>query len=405
MRIGMILANVFPPDIRVEKEARTLLKAGHDVYLLCLKAPGLAANDVYDGIKLYRRDFYFCQKLSVMRKFGKLMDRITFKNYKLMNQMIKFVDENSIDALHIHDLPMVWDAIIIGEKKGIKVIADLHENYPEAVQFQFINTNSKAKFIMKYLDNLDRWKKYEKKCLNQVNHAIVVVDEAKQHIVNDYGIPEDKITVISNTEDVNFFEDIKLNQDLINFYKDHFVITYIGGFGQHRGLDVPIKAMPILKENIPNVKLLLVGDGKDRKDLEQLSADLEVSQYIEFTGWKSFELVPSYIFLSDVCLVPHHSNPHTDSTIPHKIFQYMLMRKPVIVSNCKPLARIVNETEAGLVFESGDSNDFAKACMEMLDNERRKWFGENGRKAVLKKYNWEKTGEELVKIYETIGNT
>jgi glycosyltransferase involved in cell wall biosynthesis len=399
MKIGMILDRVFPPDIRVEKEARTLLKAGHELYLLCMSAPNLPENDIFEGIKLRRRDFY--PKSLVARKLNSLTNRLTFKNYKLLSQIEKFVSENSIEVLHVHDLPIVRSTLIVGEKRGIPVVVDLHENYPAAVQIYLTNASFKAKF----LNGLKRWKKYENGCLNRVEHIIVVVDEAKERVINDYGIPESKVTVVSNTEDVDFFENLKLDQSLIDSYKDYFVITYVGGFGPHRGLDVPIKAMPILKEKIPNVRLLLVGEGGNRAELEQLASDLGVSQSVEFTGWQHFDLMPSYISLSDICLVPHHSNPHTDSTIPHKIFQYMLMGKPVIVSTCKPLARIVNETQAGLVFDSGNSDDFVRVCLELLDADKRKQFGENGRQAVLTKYNWEKTGDYLIKVYENIRNT
>ena len=397
MKIGMILDRVFPPDIRVEKEARTLLKADHELYLLCMSAVEPTDNDIYEGIKLRRCNFH--PKSSISKIFNSLIYRLTFKNYKQIAQFERFVDENSIDVLHVHDLPMIRSALIVGKKKGIPVVADLHENYPAAVQI--FATSFKDRF----LNGLKRWKQYENDCLKRVNHIIVVVDEARERVFNDYNVPESKVTVVSNTEDVDFFEHLKLDQNLIDSYKDYFVITYVGGFGPHRGLDVPIKAMPILKEKIPNVRLLLVGEGGNRAELERLASDLGVSQSVEFTGWQPFDLMPSYISLSDICLVPHHSNPHTDSTIPHKIFQYMLMRKPVVVSTCKPLARVVNETQAGLVFESGNRDDFARVCLELLDVNKRKQFGENGRQAVLAKYNWEKTGEDLVKVYEKIRNT
>jgi len=388
MKIGMILGHVFPPDIRVEKEARTLLNAGHEVYLLCMSSPDLPKDDVYEGIKLRRSDF-FPKLPPVIRQFNTLIRHVTFKNYKLISQIEKFVDENSIDVLHVHDLPMAKSTLTAAERKGVPAVADLHENYPAAVQFYHANASFKTKF----LNGTRRWKICENYCLQRVNQVIVVVDEAKKRVVNDYEIPEEKVTVVSNTEDIDFFESFELEQELIDSYKDYFVITYVGGFGPHRGLDVPIKAMPILKEEIPNVKLLLVGDGANRAELELLASDLGVSENVEFTGWEPFDLVPSYISLSDICLVPHHSNPHTDATVPHKLFQYMLMRKPVVVSTCKPLARIVNETGAGLVFESGNSEDFARVCLKLLDTNKRKNLGENGRKAVLEKYNWEKTGE------------
>ena len=83
----------------------------------------------------------------------------------------------------------------------------------------------------------------------------------------------------------------------------------------------------------------------------------------------------------------------------------MLMKKPVVVSNCKLLARIIRETQAGLVFESGNSDDFARVCLELLDAEKRKQLGENGGRAVLEKYNWEETGKALIEVYEQIGNS
>ena len=92
MKIGMLLDRIFPPDIRVEKEARALLKAGHEVHLLCVKTSDLPDEDVYEEIKLHRREFY--HKSSLIRKLGVLANRVTFKNYKLIPRIEELVDEN-----------------------------------------------------------------------------------------------------------------------------------------------------------------------------------------------------------------------------------------------------------------------------------------------------------------------
>lgn len=401
MKIGMILDHEFPPDIRVEKEARTLIKAGHEIYLLCVNKNGENSIDseFYEGIKLCRTDFY--PRTPLVRKFNSWIYRFTFKNYKLISQIRKFVAEHSIDVLHVHDLPMVKSALIVGKAKGILVVADLHENFPAFYNLMLNGANMKARL----LNGIERWKKYEKQCISLADKVIVVVDEAKERIRRDNGVSQDKIAIIGNTEDVNVFNNIKIDRTLVDQYKNYFVLSYVGGFGPHRGLDVPIKAISTLKDHIHNIKLLLVGDGGNRADLEQLAKKLNVAQYVEFTGWKPFHLVPTYISLSDICLVPHHSNGHTEATVPHKLFQYMLMAKPVVVSTCKPLARIVNETKAGLVFESGNIDDFSRVCLELKNPEKRKNLGENGKQAVLEKYNWEKTGIDLAAIYEDIDIT
>ncbi|MCZ6678466.1 MAG: glycosyltransferase family 4 protein [Candidatus Poribacteria bacterium] len=395
----MILDQRFPPDIRVEKEARTLIRAGHTVHLLCRLDTDEMRDQAVHGIHVHRRVFLYPDNF-LAQKWNNLNDLFAFRNPKLIREIKAFIQAYGIDILHVHDLPPLRSALDAVRESKIQVIADLHENYPAAIQFYNPPQTLKGRFAY----NTNRWKKYESQAVRRVDHVIVVVDEAKARLVDDCNLPPEQITVISNTEDVDYFAGLALNSEIINSYQGQFVLTYVGGFGSHRGIDVPIRALPQLIEKIPNVKLLLVGDGNIRSDLEELVRTHNVSDYVEFTGWQPFELMPTYIALSDICLVPHHANPHTDATVPHKLFQYMLLEKPVVVSSCRPLARIVRETKAGLVFESGNCDDFARRCLELIDRDKRQLLGASGRKAILEKYNWAKTGVDLVGVYERFAN-
>ena len=115
-------------------------------------------------------------------------------------------------------------------------------------------------------------------------------------------------------------------------------------------MDTSIKAVKFIKDKIENFKLLIVGAKRsERVEIENLISKLNIENYVEIINWVPFEKVNQYIKHSKVCLVPHNDFEHTQTTIPHKLFQYMMMGKPVIVSDCKPLKRVVNETESGLV--------------------------------------------------------
>ena len=84
----------------------------------------------------------------------------------------------------------------------------------------------------------------------------------------------------------------------------------------------------------------------------------------------------------------------------------MAMAKPVIVSSAKPLARIVKETRAGLVFRSEDADDLAKAIIEIYeDRDLSNKLSTAGQKSVKEKFNWQKEGEKLLKLYESLGGT
>ena len=78
----------------------------------------------------------------------------------------------------------------------------------------------------------------------------------------------------------------------------------------------------------------------------------------------------------------------------------MAMRKPVIVTDCKPLKRIVEECDCGIVVPSGDYNEMAEAVIRLYkDKEYARKLGENGRRAVEEKYNWENEAKKLCKFY------
>jgi glycosyltransferase involved in cell wall biosynthesis len=81
----------------------------------------------------------------------------------------------------------------------------------------------------------------------------------------------------------------------------------------------------------------------------------------------------------------------------------MAMGKPVIVSNCVPMKRITEETACGLAFQSGDVNSLKSALRTLLLNPTlRTTLGQNGRNAVLEKYNWDVDRKILLRVIESL---
>jgi glycosyltransferase involved in cell wall biosynthesis len=162
--------------------------------------------------------------------------------------------------------------------------------------------------------------------------------------------------------------------------------------------------MGYLRDSMPDLKLVLIGPGgSEAEDLQALAAKEGVSERVELTGWQPFSKIPTYIAASRIGLVPHLQNSHTDTTIPHKIFQYMLMGKPVVVSSCQPLKRIVEETGSGLIFKAGDSKELAKQILQLYENKQlREDCGSQGREAILQRYNWTVEGEKLCRLYKLL---
>jgi len=406
MRIGMVLQKGYPPDIRVEKEARALQAAGHQVYLLAKsrKSYDEPAEENVNGLPVRRVPPVQDELRWLARKWNSTRFHLFFLDPYWAGQIEDYVDGYSLEALHVHDLPLVGTAIAVGKAMSIPVVADLHEDYPAAVQ---VWQSAKRSLKHKVFGDLARWRAYETRCVREADHIVVVLDEAKERIQQS-GIDARKVTVVMNVEDVAYFTSDGCNAALISQCREaaDFVVSYIGGFAAHRGLDTAVEAMVYARERLPSCRLLLVGaqeSGEYVQSLRELVKKNELERFVEILGWQPFENVPCYIAASDVCLVPHHRTTHTDYAIPHKLFQYMLMAKPVIVSDCVALERIVQEARNGLVFQAGNPRDLADKIEHLYrDADFRETCGQRGRQAVLDRYNWETESKKLLELYRRL---
>ncbi len=380
-----------PPDIRVEKEAGTLISEGHKVFLLLERGPGQPLRDTIHGIELFRG----VEMGKSREKWHRYTFSFTYKDTLWRKAIDDFVTANSIDVLHIHDLPLVGEAVEIARKHSIPVVADMHENYPGGLQVWYT-----SRFKKKTIYNFKRWASYEKNILAKADAVIAVIEESRDRL-KGIGIEAERIFVVPNTAHVERIN-IPLDKEITRRYEGSFMVSYIGGFAPHRGLDIVIRSLPKLRDEVPGLKVVLVGDrNKPYMDyLKGLADDLGCSDLVEMPGWQPFDKIWSYIDSSSVCLVPHSRNPHTDTTIPHKIFQYMMVKKPVIVSDCPPLKRIIEDAGGGLVFRYDSPEELALSIIRLFKDENlRREMGESGQKAFLDRYNWDSTSGDLKRLY------
>ncbi|HIJ67058.1 MAG TPA: glycosyltransferase family 4 protein [Planctomycetes bacterium] len=393
MNILMVLSTkVFPPDGRVEREARSLIGDGHNVFLMARRGPGQQVREIVEGVQVIR------VPLPMQRKKA-IADFIYFfvQRYFILFHILRACRKNRIDALHVHDLCYALATTLAGKLLRLPVVFDMHEHYTAMLRMSF-----EAKVYRKFKPFafilLSLLRVEEKFACRRAQKVIVVADE---HIgrIEGLGVARDNIVVVTNTEDTDYFRAFPIDESLLHKWDQDFVILYVGGFSPHRGLETAIGAMPAVLEKIPNARLLLVGDGVIRGELEQLVYRLALAEKVTFTGHQHFRMIPTYIHLSSVCLIPHISTPHIETTMPNKIFQFMMLGKPVVVSNTRPMMRIVKDAECGLIFKERNAQSLAETIIQLADDNLRRQLGENGQRAVDDRYNWKKTVQALLDLY------
>jgi glycosyltransferase involved in cell wall biosynthesis len=279
----------------------------------------------------------------------------------------------------------------------------MHENYPEMLEeFTYSDEGFLKSLINKCFFNVNHWKKYERKIISSVNHIIAVVDEMKEKIIAEYNYPSNCISVISNYEKIDFETGEK--KDNFIFNPTVFYIAYVGGISPVRGLETVIEAVSLLKKEGKSVQFLIIGAGNERyvSNLKKAASHFKVDKEIHFLGYKKFNCINYYIKRVQLNIIPHIKNEHTDHTIPHKLFQIMLLRAPLIVSSCEPLIRYTKEYQAGNVFKAGNPENLAKTIISIQENPSLiQTQVENAYKLVKEKFNWESESEKLTTLIKS----
>lgn len=386
----------FPPDIRVEKEASTLKKK-YKVFLLALRRKDEGYFEACKGIYVLRIDW----PLKKIRILSYLIARLI-----LFLKLIYITSGQNIEILHVHDLPYALPVIIFAKIFRRKVVFDMHEHYVGLYAHErAIGRFREEVSVRSRLGRL--WVLYtrlsELLACKLATAVIVVVKENAERLIR-LGISKAKIVVVSNTVDVERLKGLEKKKPR-KLLENKFIVSYVGGFGHFRGIDTLIKALPIIVQKEPSIHLLVVGGRSptERRNLETLSEQLGVREHVTFTGWVSFEKAMEYMRVSDLSAIPYHITPLTNATVPHKIFQAMYLKKPVLVSDVKPLKRIVEETGCGSIFQAGNHTQLANNILKLVGNPKlMEEMGEKGRKAIKNKYNWSVDGKKLLQLYSEL---
>ena len=390
----MILDKIFPPDPRVENEAISLIENGHEVFLFCLKYDDEKESEVIKGIQVKR-----VQSSKLIYKLSALAYTIPEYTFIMAKKIKLFLVANNIEVIHIHDMQIAGAVFKAAKKLQLKTVLDLHENRPEIMKFY----PHLQKLPGKYLISSKIWKKKEEKFVKKASRVIVVTEEAKQELISRTKKAEKQIVVVPNTVHKVYYIEANFENEIIETYKNNFVLLYVGDTGLRRGLQTAIESIGVLKEKIPTIKLVIVGSNSSDAVLKEQVNDLGIQNFVDFVGWQNESLFPSYIKASAICISPLHRNLHHDTTYANKIFQYMSFAKPLLVSDATSQKNIVERANSGLIHEAENFVDFTEKVLELHEVEiLRTTLGRNGKLFIENEFYWEKTSEKLIEMYSNL---
>ncbi len=400
MIIGFIWDGNYPWDIRVNKICTSLVAAGHEVHMICRNTRREKLEDTSEGIQLHRLP-------CLPNFFGPLNQLINFPfffNPVWLWRINSVVNKKRIDALIVRDITLSLPAIWIGRTQRIPVFLDMAEPYPEMLRAMWKYEKMKLTDLLIRNPRFADW--VERLTLRDIDHVFAMVEESKQRMVG-MGVPESKITIVSNTPNLDRFRKFPAEfPGSLAGMKTNFKIIYIGYLTGSRGLQTAIKGMCLVLKSNPQVRLVIVGSGKSENELRNLVQKNHLDHAVVFEGWVDNNKLPTYVSSCEVGLIPHYSCGLWDNTIPNKLFDYMATATPVLCSDVPPMRRIVEETGCGRVYNNVSPEDFSKKVLELASSPHGLLrMGAQGEEAVKKKYNWQVDFNSLLHVIENIGSS
>lgn len=395
---GMSICKVwdadYPWDIRVEKVSDTLVAAGHSVHLVCRNA---ARRPRCEG-----NGRFVIHRLPVIPRF--LGATHAFCNFPhplspmWAHAIWRVTRDIRADAIIVRDLPLAIPAALIGRRLSIPVVLDMAENYAAMLEDRLRYTSTSR------LDQLVRRPSFarlvERVALRLVDRVIVVVEESRDRLLEE-GVAPNRLTVVGNTPRLDQWAIAEL-PDLPAAKRDvdSLRIIYLGNLDGSRGVDLVIRAVHALAQRGSRVVFDVIGQGSSLEALRALARELGVADRVHIQGRLPYARVLSAMAQADVGVIPHYATDAWNSTMPNKLFDYMLAGLPVVVSDARPTARVVKAEACGEVFRDRDVADLVRSLRALGDPAVRRDFGRRGREAVQQRLHWGVDGQRLVDAVE-----
>jgi len=378
MRICLVYMSSYPWDVRVEKIADFLTEEGHEISVLCRTTPDRPARETYRESRIERLTAFKSGPYSINRFFDIPLPVNPLWYFKILGHCRR----GKIDLIICRDIPLVLPSLFAGRRAGIPVILDMAENYPAMFADYIRDSRGWKKAVRFILKNPFAAAMIEKYAVRRLDHIFAVIEESRLRLMG-MGVPGEKISIISNTPSLTRYTEETFD------VPDGLKIIYIGQLQGSRGVGDAIAAMSEVKKARSDVHLFIGGKGEQETAFRKMINDLELDSQVHYLGWVDPGDVYRWIRSCDVGIVPLRNTRQLAGTIANKLFDFMLCGKPVLVSDLPPMKRIVTDEKCGWIFGAGDVSELAGRILEIADSSELSQLGENGRRAVEERYNWE----------------
>jgi glycosyltransferase involved in cell wall biosynthesis len=330
-------------------------------------------SEEINGVKVFRQDVIYLPQIPYV---------IPIRS-DLLNKIIKIYE---IDVIHAHTVEFVSSYFAFKEARKLKK--------PFVVSLHGMKRTTGRIFVDIVSNILDYT--ISRKIVKSADAVVALSDELKRRAVS-LGAPLERIRVIPNGVDIEDLTSAKgLSRKCLSLSNEDFIVGFVGRLYPIKGISYLIEAGKSLISQIPNLKVVIVGDGPLKEALIEKTESAR-DRFV-FTGYveDARQLFP----LFDICVLPSLSEGL--STTMLESLSYGI---PVISTNVGAAKDIIQNGFNGILVPTKDSKAISESIRHLYEDKKmRAWMGVNAKKAIIDSYGWDKIIPKLEKLYQELLN-
>ena len=356
------------------------------------KHPAEALVEESEGFRFYRtaapREFR--SKVPMVKQLAVVRE--------LEGRLRALVPELEPDILHAHSPSLNGLATLrVGRDLGLPVVYEVRAFWEDAAVDHGTSREGGARYRVT--------RALETHVLRRAD-AVVAICEGVRKDVLARGIPEEKLTIIPNSVDVERFStERRRDSELVRSLglEGCEVLGFLGSFYAYEGLELLIDVFPALLEKRPRLRVLLVGEGPREEALRRRVRELGVAGKVLFPGRVPHSEVRRYYDLVDVLVYPRFAMRLTETVTPLKPLEAMAMGKLLVASNVGGHRELIRDGETGILFEAGNAFDLVRKVLLAFENEElRRRIPICARRFVEEQRTWAKGVARYRPVYERL---
>lgn len=411
MRIGFFVWE-YPPSIvgglgtYAEYITREFVAMGHDVTVFTMNTGNQKTREVMKGVEVHRPikadvsnvfPMFVTEDLKQwgtnIRFFNDIFIYNVLSGTKFINSLIK-KEGYKFDIACVHDWLSSISGIIVKNESKVPVVFHVHST-------EWGRSGGPGSSVVSHLETATA---------EMADHIITVSHAMREDLVR-HGWPSQKISAVWNGVDPERYdpelyakESVQRIREKYGIEQDGKMLFFLGRLTWVKGVRNIVQAMPLILEEYPNTKLVILGKGEEQNDITETANRLGIAKNVI----TCFDFLPEeerilHYAASDVCIFPSVYEPFGIVSL-----EAMSMAKPLVVGaqgvvGFREQVLSSGPDQNGIHVNGNDAADIAWGVKEVLRDEgRAKRWGQNGRKRVVQYFTWRKAAEQTLQIYEAV---